>query len=203
MNLGWFFTNLTYAEWVIICTLRHSINGSFKSQPTVNGLWALQKQGSCSPAHRRIQKAFLPRLQCDGNNRDQTNNSMFVSLPRCSLKVKRFLLKQQFLFHERWILNHKCVLISLLLLLFPGTLLLYSIMPHINFLINTYVRKTLKILINNICFCAFQPCTSVRRKCFYFVVSQGKEKQVERMSTCSQGSQHWADRIIIFCWIRT
>lgn len=84
MNIGWFFTNLTYAEWVIICTLRHSINGSFKSQPTVNGLWALQKQESCSPAHRRIKKAFLPRLQCDGNNRDQTNNSMFVGLPRCS-----------------------------------------------------------------------------------------------------------------------
>lgn len=137
MNLGWFFTNLTYAQWVIICTLRHSINGSFKSQPTVNGLWALQKQESCSPAHRRIKKAFLPRLQCDGNNRDQTNNSMFVCLPPHSLKVKRFLLKQQFLFHERWTLNHKCVLISLLLLLCLATLLLYSIMPHINFLINT------------------------------------------------------------------
>lgn len=81
MNIGWFFTNLTYAEWVIICTLRHSINGSFKSQPTVKGLRALQKQESCSPAHRRIKKALLPRLQCDGNNRDQTNNSMFVGLP--------------------------------------------------------------------------------------------------------------------------
>lgn len=50
MNIGWFFTNLTYAEWVIICTLRHSINGSFKSQPTVNGLWALELSKSKNPA---------------------------------------------------------------------------------------------------------------------------------------------------------
>lgn len=84
MNISWFFTNLTYAEWVIICTMHHSINGSFKSQLTVNGLWALQKQESCSPAHRRIRKAFLPGLQCDGNNRDQTNTSKFVGLPHCS-----------------------------------------------------------------------------------------------------------------------
>lgn len=163
------------------------------------------KNPALLPTGGSKQLRILPRLQCDGNNRDQTNNSMLwvchVALKRS--KGQKVLTETTVFVHERWILNHKCVLISLLLLLCLATLLLFSIMPRINFLINTYVRKTLKVLINNICFCAFQPYASVRRKCFYFVVSQEKEKQVERRSTCSQGSQHWADRIIIFCWIRT
>lgn len=48
----WIFTNLTYAEWVTICTLRHSVSGPLGNEPAMNGLPAPRQHGPGSPAYR-------------------------------------------------------------------------------------------------------------------------------------------------------